>query len=136
MKRGRFGLPRPIGVGPLAPGGILFNQPETSEEIKETINDLLSGDISSEVDINNANDLREALALEIFPDSERKRERFVGCLDDWGEGWADASLDATGSNDPSDVERLARGASGCRGMVNSNTLELTEEAKEKLDQIS
>jgi hypothetical protein len=76
--------------------------------------------------------VREELIDRTFPNSERKRNRLNECLGDWGDDWANESLDATGASDSLPLEQLVKSMNGCRGMVESNTLERepTEDTEE------
>lgn len=128
MQRGRFGLPRPIGVGPLAPGGILYGQPENSEQMLEEIESIVSEMSGVELDTQDPDDIVEVtqeLSRSVFPDSERKQSRFIDCTtSDWGENWSEGLLGSTQEGDDLPLEELAMAASGCRGMVNANTLDI------------
>jgi len=127
MKRGRFGLPRPLGLGPLAPGGILYGQPTNSEQMLEAIEEIaedggISGDTEDPEEIEQ---VAQELARRTFPDSERKQERMLKCVEsDWGEDWSDGLLQSTGQDENLPLEELSMAASGCRGMVQANTLDI------------
>jgi len=127
MKRGRFGLPRPLGLGPLAPGGMLHNQPENADEMLEEITE-----IAEEEDINLKTESKEEietvtqiLAQRVFPESKRRQSRFIDCTtSEWGDNWADGLLSTTQEGDDLPLEVLSMEASGCRGMVQANTLDI------------
>lgn len=127
MKKGRFGVPRPLGIGPVRPG-IIFGQPESEDEMEEELFDVIDEEMGGDVDLDTddpevISDIQEALIERTFPDSERKRNRLESCIDDWGSDWADGALNQTGSGDATPIELLVKATNGCRGMVESNTIE-------------
>jgi len=131
MKRGRLGLPRPLGLGPMTPGGIIFGQPENEDEMEEALFEVLDDpDVSANnvatEDSDEIEEVRQELIERTFPDSELKRGRLDECLDDWGGDWAEQLLEDTGSSDSTPLEQLVKAMNGCRGMVESNTLERPE----------
>jgi len=128
MKRGRLGLPRPLGLGPMTPGGIIFGQPENEDEMEEALFEVLddpdvNADNVATEDPDEIEEVRQELIQKTFPDSELKRGRLDECLDDWGGDWAEQLLEDTGSSNSTPLEQLVKAMNGCRGMVESNTLE-------------
>lgn len=128
MKRGRLGLPRPLGLGPMTPGGIIFGQPENEDDMEEVLFEVLDDpDVSANnvatEDPEEIEEVRQKLIQRTFPNSELKRGRLDECLNDWGGDWAEQLLEDTGSSDSTPLEQLVKAMNGCRGMVESNTLE-------------
>lgn len=124
MPKGPLGFSRPIGIGPLTDGNV-FSQPQNATQMGdevEEIADSMDVDITTE-DPDEIQDVLEELSTRVFPDSERKQQRLVNCVtSDWGEDWSDGLLESTGSQDSTPLEEVSMAASGCKGMVEANTL--------------
>lgn len=138
MKRGRLGLPRPLGLGPITPGGIIFGQPENEDDMEEVLFEVLDDpDIAAnDLDVENEEkiqEVRKALIQRTFPDSELKRGRLDECIDDWGSNWAEQLMDDTGGSNSTPLEELVKAMNGCRGMVESNTLERSDPDEDEDD---
>jgi hypothetical protein len=129
MARGPLGLPRPLGVLPLTEGGLLFRQPETAEEMSTEVEDIIQNmelDPDIQDDSNEYDRVVDELALRVFPDSDRKRTRFRECISsNWGESWSENLLDSSQENS-TDLEQASMAAAGCKGMVESNTIEIEQ----------
>lgn len=127
--RGPLGLPRIRSFGPIADKRPLFSQEisgsenfdEAVEEIMEENNITFDGDEDlSEDDIQT---VAEQLAQRTFPDSERRQERFLNCLESsWANNWSRGFSSAGNMENLSNIERLSLEATGCAGMVEANTL--------------
>lgn len=130
MKRGRFGLPRFSSVGPLKPGGFIFNQPDSAQEVDQFVEEYIEEN-NIDFDTDRQDDVEEvlnAVAEEIFPESERRQERLKACVEsEWADGWSDGFMDSSGANNAEDaevvpLEKVSMSAAGCKGMVEANTL--------------
>lgn len=126
MKRGLFGFPRFSSIGPLKPGGFIFNEPDFrgADRVMQEVTDIAE-DMGVELDTTDPDDIEEVkseLAERIYPDSERHRKKLEICIEsDWATNWSDGLEQSTGfENSP--LEDMAATANGCIGMVEANTL--------------
>jgi len=126
MPEGPFCFFRPLGLGPLTRGGVLFNQPEDAQAMNEAVQEIVS-DLGIPADTEDPDEIQQVtdrLAQRVFPDSELKQERLKNCItSEWGEDWTDGIRDVSGTGNGTPLEELSTAANGCRGMVNANTIE-------------
>lgn len=125
MAEGPLGFFRPLGVGPLTEGGLLFGQPQDAQAMNEEVVEIAENmgiDINT-TDPDEIEQVRDELAERVFPESERKQERLKNCIDsEWGEDWTEGFREVSGTGDSTPLEELSTAANGCRGMVEANTL--------------
>jgi len=133
MAKGPLGLPRLTTLGPLVNGEPRFSQEVSLEEMLGKVQDVVNEEgidpEGAEPGSDEYQQVVDALAEDLF-DTERKQNRFKSCLQGtWSQGWS-TGFDSAAFPDIEDIEgeesyaleRLALQATGCRSLVQSNTI--------------